>query len=95
MTSILVTGVGGGVGQSLIKAFQNTQYRVVGVDSEELATGLYGTPIAYKGYYANSDKFIDRLLEIGKREKCKLLFAGHDVELAPIARARQLFMELF
>jgi len=94
MQKILVTGVGGGVGQSVIKALQGTPYTVVGVDSEELAAGLYTVPSAYKGKYAVDPDFIDRLLEICKVEECKLIFAGHDVELLPLAENRRRFEEL-
>ena len=45
--SILVTGVGGGVGQSIIKSLQGTQHTVIGVDSEALGTGLYAVAKAY------------------------------------------------
>lgn len=83
--TILVTGVGGGVGQSVVKALADTEYRVVGVDSEELAAGLHAVPIAYKGCYAADERFVDRLLEICKREDCELIFPGHDVELIPLS----------
>lgn len=86
MDSILVTGIGGGVGQSVIKALQQTEYNVVGVDSEELATGLYGVKTAYKGLYAKDSQFIDRLTEICIREKCSVIFPGHDVELPPLSK---------
>lgn len=39
--TILVTGVGGGVGQSIIKSLQDTFYPIIGADGEILATGLY------------------------------------------------------
>lgn len=85
MKSILVTGVGGGVGQSVVKALADTEYRVVGVDSEELAAGLHAVPMAYKGYYASDERFVDRLLEICKLEDCGLIFPGHDIELIPLS----------
>ena len=91
---VLVTGVGGGVGQSIIKSLQSTDYRVVGVDSEELATGLYAVKSGYKGHYANSRFFISRLLEICKIEKCRLLFVGHDIELKAIAENIDLFKSI-
>jgi nucleoside-diphosphate-sugar epimerase len=34
MTQVLVTGVGGGVGQSIVKSLQATPYSVVAVDSD-------------------------------------------------------------
>ncbi len=86
MQNILVTGVGGGVGQSIIKAFENTEYNVIGVDSEPDAAGLYGVKKAYLGLYANDPNFINRIMEIALKEHCKLIFPGHDVELEPFSR---------
>ncbi|MGV0067086.1 ATP-grasp domain-containing protein [Mycobacterium colombiense] len=85
MKNILVTGVGGGVGQSVLKALAHTPYGVVATDSEALATGLHAAPKAYLGRYASDPEFVDRLLEICLAEQCGLIFAGHDVELLPIS----------
>ncbi len=87
----MVTGVGGGVGQSILKALSETSYGIVGVDSEELAAGLYASPIAYKGFYASDPNFADRLLEICRKEGCALIFAGHDVELLPLSEQAERF----
>lgn len=91
MHSILVTGVGGGVGQSILKALQNTPYQVVGVDSDPLAAGLYAAPTAYRGREARDAGFIDRLLEICRAETCALVLPGLDVELIPLAEHRERF----
>lgn len=91
MKKILVTGVGGGVGQSILKALADTPYGLVSVDSEELAAGLYAAPRAYKGCYAVDPNFIDRLLEICRKEECGLIFAGHDVELLPLSARAERF----
>ncbi|OBH55130.1 hypothetical protein A5687_03155 [Mycobacterium mantenii] len=82
---MLVTGVGGGVGQSVLKALAQTPYGVVATDSEALAAGLHASPRAYLGRYASDPQFIDRLLEICLGEQCGLIFAGHDVELLPLS----------
>ena len=79
--NVAVTGVGGGVGQSIVKALQNTKYNVIGIDGEVLGTGLYAAKKSYLGFYANHPKFIDRIIEICKKEKCKTVFPGLDVEL--------------
>lgn len=92
-STILVTGIGGGVGQSILKALADSGYGLVGVDSEDLAAGLYAVPKAYKGYYAKDDRFVPRLLEICRVEACGLVFAGHDVELLPLAQNRQQFLD--
>jgi len=82
---IAITGVGGGVGQSIIKALSQTSYSLIGLDSEILATGAYSVPRSYKIPYAKSKDFIPRLLEICKKENCKLLFPGLDAELPFLA----------
>lgn len=87
----MVTGVGGGVGQSILKALADTTYDVVGVDSEELAAGLYTAPKAYKGYNASDPHFVDQLLEICRKEECGLIFAGHDAELLPLSEHAEQF----
>ncbi len=92
LRSILVTGVGGGVGQSIIKALAGSAYEIIGVDSEELAAGLHAVPKAYKGHYASDPRFVDRLLEICIKESCGLIFAGHDVELLPLSENAARFV---
>ncbi|OBJ50241.1 ATP-grasp domain-containing protein [Mycobacterium sp. 1423905.2] len=87
MKNILVTGVGGGVGQSVLKALAHTSYGVVATDSEALAAGLHAAPKAYLGRYASDDRFIDRLVEICLVEECGLIFVGHDVELLPLSES--------
>ncbi len=91
MNRILVTGVGGGVGQSILKALQGSPYQVVAVDSEPLAAGLYAAPVAYRGIEARQPGYIDRLLEICRTENCRLLFPGLDVELLPLAEQQHRF----
>ena len=86
---ILVTAVGGGVGQSIVKALNDTNYRVVAVDSEELATGLYAVHKAYKGHYASELCFVDRIIEICQKENCKIVFPGLDVELLPLSHGAE------
>ena len=93
LKNVLVTGIGGGVGQSILKAMADSGYGVVGVDSEALAAGLYAVPKAYLGHYANDERFVPRLLEICRAENCGLVFPGHDVELLPLARHRQRFLD--
>jgi carbamoyl-phosphate synthase large subunit len=91
MTHILVTGVGGGVGQSVLKALRDTPYDAVGVDSDALAAGLHAVHSGYLGWEATHEAYIDRLLSICRLEECRLIFAGHDVELIPLSQTRSLF----
>jgi carbamoyl-phosphate synthase large subunit len=91
MTHVLVTGVGGGVGQSVLKALQDTPYDAVGVDSDALAVGLHAVHSGYLGWEATHEAYIDRLLSICRLEECRLIFAGHDIELIPLSHHRTLF----
>lgn len=83
---IAITGVGGGVGQSLLKSFYDTDYEIVALDGEFLATGLYTAPSSYIIPFANKPNYISSLLEICKKEKISLLFPGLDSELAHLAQ---------
>jgi len=86
---VAVTGVGGGVGQSIIKALQNEDHQLVGIDGNLLGTGLYGVPHAYLGYYAKNPQFIPRLEEICMEEECEVIFPGMDAELPYLARNKK------
>lgn len=90
MRKILVTAVGGGVGQSIIKALQDTDYGIVGIDADELAAGLYGVPSAHKGCHATDEDFLGRLVEVSQEEGCELIFPGVELELLPLAAGSEL-----
>lgn len=89
--NIAITGVGGGVGQSILKSLANTNYNLVALDSEVLATGLYSSNTSYLIPYANNINYINRLLEICKTEKIDLLFPGLDAELMTLSLHRDSF----
>ena len=90
---IAISGTGGGVGQSVIKALYDTEYQIVALDGETLAPGLYAAPVSYKIPYAKDPAFISRLLEVLTKEKCSLFFAGMDAELPKLAENRERFRE--
>lgn len=85
-TRVLVTGAGGGVGQSILKSFLGHPYSIVSADAEALGAGLYA---AFKGRivpYASDPHYTERIIEICKEEGCSLIFPGLDVELPPLSR---------
>ena len=84
--NVAVTAVGGGVGQSIIKALQKTHYNPVGINSEALGAGLYATKRSYLGLNATDPRFVDKLIQICNEENCTVLFPGLDAELGPISR---------
>jgi carbamoyl-phosphate synthase large subunit len=85
MYNIGVTGVGGGVGQSILKSLTETDYNLVALDGELLGVGLYASHTSYLIPYAKDINYINRLLEICKKEKITLLFPGLDAELMPLS----------
>jgi carbamoyl-phosphate synthase large subunit len=85
MFNIAITGVGGGVGQSILKSLSNTDYNLIALDGELLGAGLYASKTSYLIPYANDSNYINTLLEICKKEKIELLFPGLDAELMPLS----------
>jgi carbamoyl-phosphate synthase large subunit len=91
--SILVTGIGGGVGQSILKSLAGTDYKVIGVDSSPLAAGHFFGNKSYLGLAASHADYIPRLLEICKIEDVTHIFPGHDIELLPLSKNSDVFKE--
>lgn len=83
--TILVTGVGGGVGQSVCKSLQGSGYRVVGADAGREAAGLYAVDVARLVPPTSSPDYIDRVLEICRAEGVSLVFPGLEPDLFAFA----------
>lgn len=93
--TVLVTGVGGGVGQSIIKGLNlsverrgDIEYKIIGVDADPLASGLYRT----KGYIvpkASKSDYIERLIEIANTEGVDVIIPGSDPEVLEVARNKK------
>lgn len=92
--NIAITGVGGGIGQSILKSLQGSNYNIIALDGEALAAGLYTSKTSYIIPYANKENYISRLLEICKEEQISLLFPGMDAELMPLSLNKHLFEEI-
>jgi carbamoyl-phosphate synthase large subunit len=92
----VVTGVGGGVGQSIIKGMNlsmerkgDIDYRIVGVDSDAFASGLYRTDVGYTVPMANKDGYVEHIIEVVKEEDADVLIPGSDPEVLRIAESRR------
>ncbi|RWU05458.1 ATP-grasp domain-containing protein [Pedobacter chitinilyticus] len=94
MYNIAVSGVGGGVGQSILKSLENSGYNIIALDGEVLAPGLYASKSSYLIPYANNPDYIASLLDIFEREKVDLFFPGLDAELMPLALNKDLFSKI-
>jgi len=87
--TVLVTGAGGGVGQSILKALQHSSYTAIAADCDSLAAGLYAAPKAHLIPRSSSPEFLPRIIEICNREACSLIFCGVEPELPVFAGAAQ------
>lgn len=94
MYNIAVSGVGGGVGQSILKSLENSGYNVIALDGEVLAAGLYASKASYLIPYASHPDYIASLLDIFEREKIDLFFPGLDAELMPLSLNRDVFSKI-
>lgn len=89
----IVTGVGGGVGQSIIKGLKlsmqrrgDIQYKIIGTDADPLASGLYRTDIGYVVPKAKENGYIERLVEIANGEEADVIIPGSDPEVLEVAK---------
>lgn len=89
MTTVLVTGVGGGGnGEQLVKALRMavTPYRIVGTDLTVVAAQQSGADVCLALPRANDPHYIDVLLETCEREQVDVLLPGSEPELRLIAQ---------
>ena len=89
--AVHVTGVGGIVGQQVLRSLGTSRRRLVGVDMSECAAGLYAADRGYLVPPARHPGYVDRLLEIAANEGARYLFPGLDMELPILARAADRF----
>lgn len=91
---IAVTSVGGGVGQSIVKSLSDSDYYIIGLDANILSAGLYAVPAAYIIPRADELHYIDSLLKICEKEKCRIIFPGSDTELPILSRNTERFAKI-
>lgn len=91
--SVLVTGVGGTAGESVVSAIRlmKQPVRVVGVDCNPFSAGLYLVDKGYISPFAIDPNFITQLKQICIKESIKVLIPTVDEELIPIALSRSEF----
>jgi carbamoyl-phosphate synthase large subunit len=92
--NIAITSVGGGVGQSIMKSLDYSDYNIVALNGGLLAAGLYASKKSYLVPYAHQENYIPKLLEICKKETISLLFPGSDPELMSLSLNKHLFEEI-
>lgn len=89
--TIVVTAVGGGVGQSILKCLKDTPWRTAGVDLYTTAAGLYLADEGFIGKPAADPEYIPRLMEVCEQTSARYVFPGMDAELQPLAENAHRF----
>jgi carbamoylphosphate synthase large subunit len=91
---VAVTAVGGGVGQSVLRALRlsSLPLNIIGFDPNPWSAGLYTCSKGYTIPHSGNTSFVESLLEKLRSEKVKVLIPGSDPEVMVIARAREQFM---
>jgi len=87
---VLVTSVGGNVGQGVVKALRaaRRQFRVIGIDMEPLSAGFSFVDAWYVTPRAGAPGFVERLEEICRREGVAAVYVCSHAELVFFAAAR-------
>lgn len=88
MNRILVTGVGGGVGQGIIKAIKridDLELTIVAADMSPLAAGLYTADEALIVPAARDPQYVEKLIRLCREHRIDLYLPGTDIELAVAA----------
>jgi carbamoyl-phosphate synthase large subunit len=86
---VLVTSVGGNVGQGVVKALRATgRFRTIGVDMEPLSAGFSLVDGVYVVPRAGAADFADRVGEICRGEAVAAVFVCSDAEIVYYSEAR-------
>lgn len=87
---VAVTGVGGGVGQAVLRALRlmSSDLWILGLDMNLHGAGLYLADGRAGLPPCTDESYLPRLAEILEREKIDVLIPGSDPELPVLARAR-------
>ncbi|TSC97262.1 MAG: carbamoyl-phosphate synthase large subunit, partial [Candidatus Peregrinibacteria bacterium Greene1014_49] len=91
--TVLVTGAGAGIGQSILKALHHSKIktRVIAADMNPLAAGMYRCDAAYIIPPVQDPGYIKKLQQICSAEHVELLLIGTDVELPVLAKHKEAF----
>jgi carbamoyl-phosphate synthase large subunit len=88
--TIAVTAVGGGVGQSVLRALRlsRLQLTIIGMDADSWGAGLYTCDKGYIVPLSKDKSYFKKLLNIAIKEKVEVLISGSDPEVSALAKSR-------
>jgi carbamoyl-phosphate synthase large subunit len=99
MTSVLVTGCAGAVGQGIIAGLSsaNGNLRLIGSETDPYAAPFYlkdnKLEKVFHTTYVDSPEYIPELIEICRKEEVDIVFPGTDVELPKLAAGKEIFAD--
>ncbi len=93
MKNILVTGIGGGVGQGILRNIRSLQLdiAITGTNVDAVSAGNYLCDMVYKVPYAFEASFIDTIKNIIAERKIDLVIPSTDYEAFYLAKFRGEF----
>lgn len=95
-TTVLITGVGGrSVGYQILSSLnkKKDKYKIVATDADSFSAGLFESDVSYLLPLATDPTYIDKLLEICKKESVKVILPGSTPETLVIANNAELLNE--
>lgn len=95
MHNIAVSAVGGGVGQSILRALRLSPlpFRIIGFDVDAWSAGFYACDKSYILPPAEDASYIDSLISLLKQEEVSVFIPGSDPEVSAVAAMRHSFVE--
>ncbi len=80
---IIVTGIGGNVGQGIIRNIRKTNFDiiVIGTNTESFSAGSHLCDSFYKVPYAYDEEYIPKIISIVEQEKIDLIIPSTDYEV--------------
>ncbi|MAG47642.1 hypothetical protein CL617_03475 [archaeon] len=92
IVNVLITGVGGNIGQGVIKSLKmsNLKCRIVGTDIKSHSTGFFTIDKGYIVPKANDDRFLDKIIEICNSENIDIIFVSPPIELPIFSKNKEI-----
>ena len=80
---VLITGIGGNVGQGIIRNIKATNYniKVIGTNIEAFSAGNHLCDVFYKVPFAYAENYISELIKIVEKEHIDLIIPSTDYEV--------------
>jgi carbamoyl-phosphate synthase large subunit len=81
--TVLVTGIGGNVGQGIIRNIKKTGYqiKIVGVNISQMSAGNHLVDVFYKVPFGYEESYISKIIEIVKNNTVDLIIPSTDYEM--------------